>query len=199
MESGTGAVLAGWHDFYLVTGTAAAALTALQFVTQTMIASTAWRALPADDPASGIDAFGSPTVVHFTLALLVSALMCVPWGGERGLAVTLVLLGLGALAYSGVVLRRTRRQRAYTPVAEDWIWHVVLPATAYAAVLVAALLLGEGHVPLFVIAAATLLLLCIGIHNSWDTVTYLTIAVVHGALRKGEGARPSAPPGERKP
>jgi hypothetical protein len=31
---------------------------------------------------------------------------------------------------------------------------------------------------LFLVAAATLLLLCIGIHNAWDTVTYLTIVAV---------------------
>ncbi|HEX9105940.1 MAG TPA: hypothetical protein VF832_01900 [Longimicrobiales bacterium] len=198
-------MLATWHDFYLVTGTAAAALTALQFVTQTMIASTAWRAMPADDPASGIDAFGSPTVVHFTLALLVSALMCAPWGGQHGLGPTLAVLGAGALVYSAVVLRRARRQRAYRPVAEDWIWHVVLPAAAYAAVLLAALLLGQGAGPLYLVAAATLLLLCAGIHNSWDTVTYLTIAVVQGAQRRGEAARPAPspspppPPPERTP
>jgi hypothetical protein len=202
MESATRAVLAGWHDFYLVTGTAAAALTALQFVTQTMVASTAQRAFGGDDPTSGIDAFGSPTVVHFTLALLLSAVMCAPWSGYGGLAGTLAVLGAGALGYAVIVLRRARRQRAYVPVLEDWIWHMALPPTAYAGVLAAALLLGIGEAPLFVVAAATLLLLCVGIHNSWDTVTYLTITTVRNALHRGEAAHQSptgAPQPERKP
>ncbi len=199
MQIATGALLAGWHDFYLVTGTAAAALTALQFVTQTMIASAAFRAFAiGGDPEGGIGAFGSPTVVHFTLALLLSAVMCAPWSSERGPGITLVVLGAGALVYAGVVLRRTRRQRSYVPVAEDWIWHVALPAVAYAAVLVAGVLLGGAAAPLFVVAAATLLLLCIGIHNSWDTVAYLTVATVRSALHRGEASRPGSPP-ETKP
>ncbi len=194
MDTAMRAVLAGWHDFYLVTGTAAAALTALQFVTQTMIASTAYRVMDRDDPAAGIDAFGSPTVVHFTLALILSAVMCVPWGGYTGLHATLLVLGVGALAYSAVVLRRARRQRSYAPVAEDWVWHVVLPAIAYAGVLVAGLLFGSAAAPLFVVAAATVLLLCIGIHNSWDTVTFLTVATVRSAWRKDQPPRTDAPP-----
>ena len=32
------------------------------------------------------------------------------------------------------------------------------------------------HESLFVIAAATLLLVFIGIHNAWDTVTYITLS-----------------------
>ncbi len=189
MATDTQAVLATWQNFYLVTGTAAAALTALQFVTQTLIASTSYRVLGSEDPAGGIDAFGSPTVVHFTLALLLSALMCVPWSAYGSPRAALGLLGVGALGYSGVVLRRTRRQRSYAPVAEDWIWHVALPAAAYAAVLVAALLLGHGDdVPLFAIAAATLLLLCVGIHNAWDTVTYLTVSAVRLAGSPAQAA-----------
>lgn len=180
MNGASAAMLGGWHDFYLVTGTAAAALTALQFVTQSLLGSSAFRTAFGDgDPEGGIGAFGTPTVVHFTLALLLSAGLCAPWSGLGGLRATLALAGVGALGYSAVVLRRARRQRTYEPVAEDWLWHVVLPAVAYAAVLLGALLLGPGTPgPLFLVAAATLLLLCIGIHNSWDTVTYLTVAAV---------------------
>lgn len=191
------AVLVPWQDFYLVTGTAAAALTALQFVTQTMMASTAYRAMAGGDPESGIGAFGSPTVVHFTLALLLSAVMCAPWPGYAGLRATLVVLGAGALAYSAVVLRRTRRQQVYRPVAEDWIWHVVLPAVAYAAVLVGGVLLRDGA-SLFALAGATLLLLCVGIHNSWDTVTYLAVATIRSARERGEAPQPDAT-GDRVP
>jgi len=128
--------------------------------------------------------------------------MCAPWSGYGGLAGALAVLGTGALGYAVIVLRRARRQRAYLPVLEDWIWHIGLPPAAYAAVLAAALLLGVGEVPLFVVAAATLLLLCVGIHNSWDTVTYLTIATVRNALHRAEAGHPPAPggtPPERKP
>ncbi len=196
MDPAMHAMLASWHDFYLVTGTAAAALTALQFVTQSLLGSAAYRSAFGDgDPESGIGAFGTPTVVHFTLALLLSALMCVPWGGPGSLRGSLGVLGAGALVYSGVVLRRARRQRTYVPVAEDWIWHVALPAVAYAAVLLGALTFGGGAPgPLLAVAAATLLLLCIGIHNSWDTVTYLTVQAVRSAAARGEPAPHSSRP-----
>src|SRR5205814_10035672 len=73
-------------------------------------------------------------------------------------------------------LRRTRRQTEYQPVLEDWLWHTVFPLVSYTALLVAALLLPGNPAPaLFVIAAATVLLLFIGIHNAWDNVTYIAI------------------------
>ncbi len=174
MDHATGPALAGWANFYLVTGTAAAALTGLQFVVQSLIASNVHR-LGGGDPVGATGAFGTPTVVHFTIALLLSALMCVPWGGYGGLRVTLVVLGGGALVYGGIVVLRARRQRGYIPVLEDWIWHLLVPPVAYAAVVVAGMLAGARATwPLFVVAAATVLLLCVGIHNAWDTVTYLT-------------------------
>ncbi len=195
MDSVSRAMLAEWGNFYLITGTAAAALTGLQFVVQTLIAANAGRAMPGGDPEGGIGAFGSPTVVHFTLALLLSALMCVPWreyGSPRG---TLGVLGAGALVYSAIVLLRARRQRGYVPVVEDWIWHIVLPALAYGAVLVAALLLGgTRELPLFLVAAATALLICVGIHNAWDTVTYLTVSAVRAAVSGTPHAQPPAAP-----
>jgi hypothetical protein len=76
-----------------------------------------------------------------------------------------------------LVIRRARRQTGYAPVWEDWLWHAAFPVLAYAALLVAALKLDAHTAPsLFVIGAAAVLLLYIGIHNSWDTVTYLAVA-----------------------
>ncbi len=187
MDDTLHATLAGWGDFYLLTGTAAATLTGLQFIVQTLLSSGSG----GDDPEEGIAAFGSPTVVHFSLTLLLSAVLRVPWPGYGSLRATLGVLSAGALGYSAVVLRRARRQRSYAPVAEDWIWHLLMPCAAYTAVLLAAALLGPGMVwMLFVVAAAALLLLCVGIHNSWDTVTYLTVT----GLRAGaSGSEPASP------
>jgi ribosomal protein S18 acetylase RimI-like enzyme len=147
-----------------------------------LLVSNALRPATGGDTEGGIAAFGTPTVVHFSLALLLSAMLCAPWHDDRGLRATLGVLGAGALVYAAVVLRRARRQRSYETTAYDWVWHVLLPAAAYAAILLSAVLLGRGaEGPFLAIAAATLLLLCIGIHNAWDTVTYLTVS----ALRTG--------------
>jgi len=176
--------LGGWANFYLLTGTAAAALTGLQFVVQTLLTSN-MRPVHHADAADGIGAFGTPTVVHFALALIISAVACVPWPGYGALRAVLSVFSVGALGYSAIVVRRALRQQSYVPTAYDWFWHNLLPAVAYAAMLVAAAMLGEGTTwPFFVIGAATLLLLCVGIHNAWDTVTYLTITVLRDARER---------------
>ena len=66
-----------------------------------------------------------------------------------------------------------RRQTAYHPEFEDWLFHVLLPFAAYAS-LEASALAAWSHTreACFGIAAAVLLLLLIGIHNAWDAVTY---------------------------
>ncbi len=62
----------------------------------------------------------------------------------------------------------------YQPVLEDWLWHTVFPLVSYTALLVAAIVLPGHPAPaLFVIAAGTVLLLFIGIHNAWDNVIYI--------------------------
>ena len=70
-----------------------------------------------------------------------------------------------------------RRQTEYTPIAADWMWHVRMPAVAYAGLLVAAAGLWWRPAPgLVLVAAAALLLLYIGIHNAWDAAIYVSVA-----------------------
>ena len=59
---------------------------------------------------------------------------------------------------------------------EDWLWHAIFPLGAYMTLLVAAVVLAQNPTPaLFAIGTATVSLLFIGIHNAWDTVTYVAI------------------------
>jgi hypothetical protein len=68
------------------------------------------------------------------------------------------------------------RQTEYQPVLEDWLWHAVFPIAAYTTIVMAAITLPVAPArPLFAIAAATLSLVLIGIHNAWDTVTYIAL------------------------
>src|SRR5207249_12230319 len=85
--------------------------------------------------------------------------------------------GVAGMAYMLIVLRRAQQQTQYKPVFEDWLFHTVLPLAAYAGILCAALGLPRALTPLlFVIGGATVLLLFIGIHNAWDTVTFIVIS-----------------------
>ncbi len=177
--------LSAWSDFYVILGSSGAALIGLQFVVIALIESTGSRAT-----AASISAFGTPTVIHLAGALVVSAVVEAPWPSLTAASVALALCGLGGLLYGAVVLDRARRQEVYRPVWEDWLWHVVLPDAAYAALTVAGLLLrAGGRVPPFVIGGAALSLLLIGIHNSWDTVAYLVVERARpGSGGRGEGA-----------
>jgi hypothetical protein len=173
MYEAAGSPLTSWANFYVIIGGAAAALTGLMFVVITLIVGMQRR---VSSSSSSIAAFGTPNVVHFGAALLTSAIIAAPWPALWLPALLLGLLGLGGLAYLVIVLRRFRRQTTYQPVLEDWLFHTVIPFVAYAAFFIAAILLLFLPVPfLFVIAASTVLLLFVGIHNAWDTVTYLAL------------------------
>jgi hypothetical protein len=165
--------LATWQNFYVIIGSAAATLTGLLFVVITLSAGVRVR---VSSPGGTIRAFSTPNVVHFCAALLVAAILSAPWQALWHAGLPLGLLGLGGMIYVIIVLRRARRQTDYQPVLEDWLWHTVFPLVSYTALLVAAMLLPGHPAPaLFVIAAATVLLLFIGIHNAWDNVTYIAL------------------------
>lgn len=161
--------LAGWENFYVIVGSSAGALIGLQFVVITLIAD-----MPIGRGAAQAGAaFGTPTIVHFGAALLLSAMLSVPWHGVATAAILWGLLGLSGIVYELVIVRRMRAQSVYQPVFEDWLFHVLLPFAAYA-ILAASAYTARFHVreALFGVAAAALLLLFIGIHNAWDAVTY---------------------------
>jgi hypothetical protein len=163
--------LSGWANFYVIIGSSAAALTGLTFIVITLVAGAG--ALGRGD---GVAAFSTPTVVHFGAALLVAVILAAPWPMLWHISILLGLIGLAGMIYIIVILRRARRQTSYEPVLEDWLWHTIFPFISYAAFFGSAIVLPTYPVPtLFVIAAATVLLLFIGIHNSWDTVTYIVM------------------------
>ena len=120
---------AAWEGYYVIVGTAAAALTGLQFVVMTLISEF-------DQPRGTreVAAFGSPTVVHFGSSLLISGILTAPWPGMRPAGTAIALAGLGGLIYAAIVLRRALRQKGYKPVFEDWLSHTILPTLAYLAI-----------------------------------------------------------------
>jgi hypothetical protein len=176
-------LLSPWESFYVIVGSAAAGLTGLQFVVMTLINES------ANASKRVIDAFATPTIVHFGAVVLIAAGLSAPWPGVRGPAVLLGAAGLGGLLYSALVMLRMRGQSAYRPVLEDWVWHGWVPLVSYAGVAAAGVALPRAPARvLFLVGAATLVLLFAGIHNAWDTVTYL-------AIERPGSPRPSdAPP-----
>lgn len=153
----------------------------------------------AGSSRDGIATFSTPTVVLFCAGLLVSALLCAPWHAFEHAAIVLGTAGVYGVAYSLRVVHRTRRQDAYEPEFEDWLWYAALPLTAYAAVAAAAIaLVFKPASALFVFAGAVLLLILIGIHNAWDVVTYLAVEKIQppsGSTLSANGAAEGTPGG----
>jgi len=159
-----------WQNYYVIIGSAAAALTGLQFIVVVLGAQANIMSKTA------ARAFGSPTIIHFCASLLIAALLTAPWTSQTAPAYGLAVCAVAGAASVLRALLHARAQTDYRPVLEDWLWHFTFPLLAYAALFVAALTIGRpASGALFVVAAAALALLFIGIHNAWDSVVYIAI------------------------
>jgi len=173
MTETASSVLGPWSSFYIMTGSAAAALTGLMFVVITLVTG-AERLSRSQD---GISTFSTPTVVHFSAALLVSVILSAPWRTLVPPAWLLGLVGLYGIVYILRVVSRARRLTGtYNPDLEDWASYTILPFVAYGAILAGAIMLSRIPIDaLFALAGGVALLIFIGIHNAWDIVTFIVI------------------------
>lgn len=172
MDASLAARLRDWHDFYLLIGTAAATLIGLMFVA----ASIGARYFTVEREA-GLNAFLTPTVLHFTSLLVTCLLALAPGHSPDVLGALLVLGGAAGLAYTGRLWLRMRRQGMFGTIdLADRIWYLFAPLLAYALLLAAgaaAPLFAELALPL--LAGASVLLLLLGIRNAWDMTVWVTI------------------------
>jgi hypothetical protein len=188
------AALKGWENFYVIIGGSAGALIGLQFVVMTLIKDAGGGVRSERE----IAAFGTPTVIHFIAVLMLSLIQSAPWPAIGLMRVSVGCCGLAGVIYGVIVIRRVRGQSGYQPVGEDWAWHTILPLVAYVVLLIAA---GSMHASLsgalFAVAGSSMLLLCVGIHNAWDTVTYIAAGGLQagkaGEQTASDGATPNPP------
>lgn len=178
--------LAKWDSFYVIVGSAAGALIGLQFVVLTLIAER-----PFAGAADAGAAFGSPTIVHFGAVLFLSALLHAPWQTIHSVAAVWGSLGFAGVAYAVIVVRRMRKQAVYKPIFEDWLFYSALPLAAYA-ILVLSSFAAPSHSrqALFAVGGAALLLLFIGIHNAWDSVSYHVLVASPGTNKRSKNETP---------
>jgi hypothetical protein len=158
-----------WQNFYVIFGSAAGALIGLQFVVTALIAN-----LPGTPDLTEAGAtFSTPTIVHFATVLLLAGAMCAPWHGTGLVAVVWGIAGIAGVLYCASIARSIQRQSAFKPEFEDWLFYAALPIVAYA-LLIASTVVGlwQPDASLYCAAIPIVLLLVIGIHNAWDSVTY---------------------------
>lgn len=160
--------LEAWHDFYMVVGTGAAALTGLLFV----IVSLGPRVV-APQANKGVRGFVSPIATHFTTVLVASSIMLVPGLPLPVLGGFFVGGGCGGIVYTAWT-RVHKLWRANNLSALDWIWYAAMPVLCFALIAASGALIMAGlAIGLYVIAGATLLLVVVGIRNAWDIVLWV--------------------------
>jgi hypothetical protein len=173
-------MLDGWHEFYGLLGTAAAALVALLFV-----AVSIGTGYLSAERASPTRTFTSPILVHYTYVLFVSLVSLVPVNTDTSLAAIVGVSAAAGLAYSIVILRRVLRS-SVTDI-DDRFGYGASPPVGYAAALAAAVFIFErSRIGPPLLAGALILLLLVNIRNAWDLAVFF-------AQRRTVGNSPSGP------
>jgi hypothetical protein len=157
-------MLAPWHEFYELLGTAAATLIALLFVAVSIATSVL---TPEPESRRNTSTYMSPVVFHYANLLFLSLIALIPTQTWESFGLVIGAAGIGSVIYSLVVALRVHRN----PMSDiaDRLCYGAIPALCYAMGPVATLLLFEEKPEgLDVLAGAALLLLVINIRNAWD-------------------------------
>jgi hypothetical protein len=187
MAAGLGETLHSWHDYFLLIGTASATLVGLIF-----IAASIGSSIFSERHRPGMQAFITPTVVHFSAVLVIALIVLVPTHSGPTLGAMLGLVGLVGLAYAAAIsLRIARRLVGASIEMVDRIWYALIPVLGHLLVLAAAILIAvrPDAVSFDLLAAALAILLLAGIRNAWDMTLWIverspTVAPPDGDARR---------------
>jgi hypothetical protein len=155
-------MLERWHDFYMLIGTAAAALIALLFVAVSIGVGVLSR-----DSHGPTRTYMSPVAFHFVAVLFVAAVALIPSHTRTSLGLLLASGAIVGMVYAAFIIRRLLTDNiADLP---DRLAYGLAPLIAYAAIFAAAVLLqGGSEGAADVLASAILLLLIVNVRNAWD-------------------------------
>ena len=173
MDASLADLIEDWHDFDLMVGTAAATLVGLMFVAASIGAS-----IYTEKNRAGIQAFISPTVVHFASVLVLALIALVPTHEWLTLAGLLALVGVAGGLYSANLWMQLFVRRRFDVDIVDRLFYAALPLLGYLLLLLAAFfLLRQSQAGLDLLAAAQITLLLAGIRNAWDMMMWIAIRV----------------------
>src|SRR6478672_447114 len=130
--------LKGWHEFYILVGTAGATLLALLFVAVSLGAGY----LSTKDQR-GPRTFMSPVVIHFTAVFFLSAVCLVPSHGPIFFSVLIGTTAVIGVAVSVVITVWVVRTEM-TNYMQDYFAYGLLPIAGYAALLIASIMIYLG-------------------------------------------------------
>ena len=164
-------LLHAWHDFYLLVGAASATLVGLMFIAAS-IGAQVFR----EENRAAMEAFISPTVVHFSTTLFVSILATIPVHEGLPLTALLVLIGIAGFAFSARVWVQLLIRRSFKVDVVDRMFYALIPCVGHLLVPIAGVMLSTQPAwGLDCLAAAALILLFAGIRNAWDMTIWIVI------------------------
>ena len=162
-------MLAPWHEFYELLGTAAATLIALLFVAVSISTSVL-----TSEPESrrNTSTYLSPVVFHYANLLFLSLIALIPTQTWESFGLVTGAAGIGSVIYSIVVALRVHRN-SISDLA-DRLCYGAIPALCYAmGPVVTLFLFEEKPAGLDLLAGAALALLVVNIRNAWDLMLSL--------------------------
>jgi hypothetical protein len=164
-------LLRAWHDFHTLVGTASATLVGLMFVAASIGAS-----IFNLENRSALQAFLSPTVVHFSAILFTCVFVTVPSQTWLTLGLGLGALGLSGTLYCGRVLVQLFIRRRFNVDLADRLFYALVPMLGYGLLLFASVLLFKHMAEAIdIVAVALMTLLAAGIRNAWDMMLWITM------------------------
>jgi hypothetical protein len=164
-------LLAAWHDFFALIGSASATLIGAMFVVVSIGIGFLTR-----DRSVAIRTFLTATVTHLSTVMFGCTLTMVPALTADWLAAILGVASVAGVAYSGWVIRGFSQHTG--TVLSDWFWYAIFPLIGYALLSVAAVMAERDMaVSLDLLALVLSFLLVTGIRNAWDMLVFL---VTHG-------------------
>ena len=161
------ALIAPWHDFFILIGTAAATLIGAMFVVMSIGIGILSR-----DRSVAIRVFLTTTIIHLSTVLFGCLLAMVPVLEPRWQAIIAGAAAIVGVVYSVHVFWGFRQHRG--TVLSDWFWYAIFPLAAYGALAVAAGMgLRDTAQGLDLFAIVLTFLLIAGIRNAWDMLVFL--------------------------
>jgi hypothetical protein len=172
--------LQGWHDFYSITGTAAASLVGLLFVGL----SLHLRVVVSRSDVRGLARL---TLTSFGLTLVLSLFMVIPERDSAQTGLELIISGVAACLLIVPSVRAGLRSSDSAIGFRRMLFRFGLSVLGYLVViatggLFAAGAYGSGFGWL---VGVTVVLLVLSLRNSWDLLVTLGAAVLSGQLTKG--------------
>ena len=169
------AALQSWQNFYLLTGGAAATLTALMFVAVTFGAS-----LVSETTSDSTRSFLDPIYSHFAQVLFTACMATIPTIGPTLFGVVFAGLSIFRLNNLRMVFGHYREAHRKNGDIElsDWLGAIIVPVICQLTLLASAV----GFVLHLSIALSGLALVNLGIlftavHGAWELLVWIALAV----------------------